>query len=107
MTVTSHHTQACFDAWMNCEDLLVRVHQLKSAISKKIKKVIDECAMICMGTFHAMKTCSVNIKRFALLCIGICEECAELCEQLGDEQFRKCARICRRCSETMSALAAR
>jgi len=104
MTVTSYHTKACFDAWMNCEDLLRDFAQLQKVLSKKISKVVDECAMICMGTFHALKTQSVNISRYAVLCVGICEECAELCDQLNDESFTKCASVCRQCSQTMSAL---
>jgi hypothetical protein len=105
MTIASCHTQACFEAWMNCEDLLVNLHQVKNSFSKKITKVVDECALICMGTFHALKSSSSNIERFAVLCIGICEECAEVCEQLSDEHFQKCAQVCRQCSETMSVLA--
>ena len=104
MTVTNCHTQACFDAWMNCEDLLSNLAQPQRYFSKEISKVVDECALICMGTFHALKTQSVNISRYALLCVGICEECAELCEQLSEENFRKCASFCRQCSQTMSAL---
>lgn len=104
-TVTSCHTQACFNAWINCENLLVDLHQVKNTFSKKITKVIDECALICMGTFHALKSSSTNSQRLALLCIGICEECAELCEELNEETFRHCAKVCRECSETMSVLA--
>src|SRR5215213_5376934 len=105
MTIASCHTKACFEAWMNCENLLVSVHQVKTSLSKKITKVIDECALICMGTFHALKTSSKNIERFAVLCIGICEECAEICEELNDENFKQCAKVCRECSERMSVLA--
>ena len=105
MTVASCHTQACFDAWMNCEDLLVRIARAQNKLSKKITKVVDECALICMATIHALKSRSVNVTRFALLCVGICEECAEICEELSDEQFLRCAKVCRQCSERMSALA--
>jgi hypothetical protein len=105
MTVTSCHTNACFEAWMKCEDLLVNIAQAQKSLSKKFTKVIDECALICMSTFHALKNKSVNASRFAILCVGICEECAELCDELHDERFKHCARVCRECSETMSAIA--
>jgi len=105
MTVASHHTQVCFDAWINCETLLADLCQAKKSFSKKITKVIDECALICMGTFHALKSRSQNSERFAILCIGICEECADICEDLQGESFQACAKICRECSETMSILA--
>ena len=105
MTVTRCHTQACFEAWINCENLLVNMNQVKTSLSKKITRVIDECALICMGTFHLLKSSPKNASRLAILCIGICEECAEVCEELNDEKFLQCARVCRECSETMSVLA--
>jgi hypothetical protein len=105
MTIASCHTQACFDAWIHCEDLLTNMSQFKTSLSKKFFKVVDECALICMGTFHAIKSSSQNISRMALLCVGICEECAELCESLNEEEFLKCAATCRLCSETISQIA--
>jgi len=105
MIATSHYTKACFDAWMNCEDLLINLAQVQKSLSRKITKVVDECALICMSTFHALKSGSVNANHYAVLCVGICEECAELCDELSDESFKNCARICRRCSETMSKIA--
>jgi hypothetical protein len=105
MTLTSTHTQVCLQTWINCENLLNSLAQVKSGISNKITRVIDECAHICMGTFQALKNRSSNISRYALLCVGICEECAELCEKLADEQFMVCARMCRKCSERMTHIA--
>ena len=105
MMVTSAHTNACFDAWVKCEDLLINIALFQNSLSKKMTKVIDECALICMSTFHALKIKSVNANQLAILCMGICEECAELCDGLNDERFRRCAMVCRQCSETMSAIA--
>jgi hypothetical protein len=105
MTITTTQTQACFDAWMKCEHLLQSIALKKPWISKRITKVVDECALICMGTFHAIKSYSPNIKNFALLCVGICEECAEVCEAEMEEDMKECARICRRCSKTISEIA--
>jgi hypothetical protein len=104
MIVTSSHTNACFAAWMNCENLLSSLYQTKNTFSKKVTKVVDECALICMGTFHALKTRSVNSQKLAILCMGICEECSEICEELNGDQFQKCAQLCRECSETLSML---
>ena len=105
MTVASHHTQVCLDTWIQCEELLVNIAGLKNSISKKFFKVVDECALICMGTFHAIKTSSQNMQRMALLCVGICEECAELCETHKDEHFQVCAAACRQCSESLTKIA--
>jgi hypothetical protein len=105
MTITSYQTQACFDAWIKCENLLASIAEVKTCFSRKVSKIVDECAFICMGTFHAIKTYSPNISHFALLCVGICEECAEVCEGQHGESFEECARICRECSKTISQLA--
>jgi hypothetical protein len=105
MTTTSHYTQVCFDAWIHCENLLTSVMNFRTSLSRKVTKTIDECALICMGTFHAIKSSSQNINRMALLCVGICEECAEICEAQDDARFRHCARVCRECSNSMSKLA--
>ena len=105
MFFTSCHTQACFSAWINCENLLVTLAQLQNTYSKKLTKVIDECALICMSTFHAMKSNSVNINQLAILCVGICEECADICEECNQKEFQECARICRHCSDSMTPLA--
>ncbi|MGZ5285872.1 MAG: hypothetical protein ACXWV0_04805 [Flavisolibacter sp.] len=105
MTLSSYHTQTCLDAWFNCENVLVNTARLNHQLSRKVIKVIDECALICMGTFHAITVSSANMSRMAILCMGICEECAELCESLEHEIFKECARICRTCSDSMSRLA--
>lgn len=105
MLVTSCHTNAVFQAWIQCEELLSNIATFHQSVSRKMTKVVDECALICMSTFHALKSGSVNTSRFALLCMGICEECAELCEQHQEESFRNCAQKCRQCSESMNALA--
>ena len=105
MTFSGTYTQACFDAWINCENLLGDIAVLKNPISKKYSKVVDECAFICMGTFHAFKSRSQNISQMALLCVGICQECAELCGAINDSTFKKCAAACRQCAEVMMAVA--
>ena len=105
MIITTTQTQACFDAWIQCEYLMEKFSKERISISKQLMKLVDECALICMGTFHAIKSYSPNIKNFALLCVGICEECAEKCEEEVDEYLQECARICRRCSKNISELA--
>lgn len=105
LTIKSLHTNACFDAWIKCENLLIDVQEIRNHLSKKVIKVLDECAHICLGTFHALKTGSVNSKDMALLCVGICEECAELCEDHNGTAFQECAKICRDCANKLSDFA--
>ncbi|RYZ57150.1 MAG: hypothetical protein EOO14_11340 [Chitinophagaceae bacterium] len=104
LTIKSPHTNACFNAWIKCENLLIELQEVQKFISKKVINVIDECAHICLGTFHALKTGSVNSANMALLCVGICEECAEICEDHNGTAFKECARICRECANRLSDL---
>lgn len=96
------HTDVCFNAWINCENLLADLQSIKKYLSKQVINVVDECAHICMGTFHALKTGSVNSRNMALLCVGICEECAEVCEGLNGTSFAQCAQVCRECANHLS-----
>ena len=105
MTATRQQTQTCFEAWMNCENLLLSIAEVRQCFSRSVTRIVDECALICMGTFHAIKSNSENVGKMALLCIGICEECADLCETQHAESFKDCARICRECSNNLSGLA--
>jgi|GEM_PF-787891 len=105
MTITSHHTTACFETWMSCEELLTSFAATRKNLSRQITQVLDECSLICMGTFNALKAGSVNLNNLALLCVGICEECAELCEKEADASLHQLARVCRNCSHTLSHIA--
>lgn len=104
LTIKTFHTNAAFNAWIKCENLLIDIQSIRNYISKQVLNVLDECAHICLGTFHALKTGSVNSQNMALLCVGICEECAEICESHHGTSFKECARICRECANSLSDL---
>ncbi len=104
MTVSNHHLQACMATWINCENLLNALLKNTPSFSSRTVQILDECAHICLGTMHAMKA-QQSINEMALLCVGICEECAEVCERYTDKAFQKCASICRECSAIFSPLA--
>lgn len=104
LVIKNAHTSACFDAWIQCENLLNDACSVQLLLPKKAATVLDECANICMGTFHALKAASVNCRTMALLCVGICEECAEVCESQAGAAFAQCAAVCRYCANQLSDL---
>ena len=106
MTIISDHSQVCLDAFINCEHLLTHVGKKGIKLSSHIAKLLNECAHICVGTFYAIKNRSVNTAQLALLCVGICDECAEVCDMIDSNEFKQCAQACRYCSNTVSKLAA-
>lgn len=105
MITASTPSQACMEAWLNCENLLLTLSQDKISFSSRTQRVLDECAQICLGTFHALRNKIQSTGQLAILCVGICEECAEVCERYSGNLFINCASACRQCSTTVSKLA--
>lgn len=102
VTVKQSHLAACQLAWKSCERLLLDLQLIKQHFSGQVLTTIDECAHISMATYYAFKSDSVNSANMALLCIGLCEECADVCQtQLGNG-FVACAQACRTCANALS-----
>ena len=104
-TALNHYGQVCLDASFNCQNLLKEFGEKTKSLSSRKAKLLDECAHVCMGTFHAIKNRSANAGLLAILCVGICEECADFCESFNNPLFKQCADACRYCSNNMSDLA--
>ena len=105
MNVTCYQKQACMDVWLNCENLLISLAHKPVTYSQRTVQVVNECADICLTALQALKAKCLNLGELALLCIGICEECAEICERYDDSLFKSCAAICRHCSIAFTPLA--
>ncbi len=105
MNTTSYHLQACMEAWLHCENLLVSIFQKPVSFSIKTTTILDECARICFGTLENLNDQCKNINELALLCVGICEECAEVCERYKEEAFQSCALSCRNCVSLFAPIA--
>ena len=105
MQSTHYYTRACIEAWINCENLLISMQQRDESFSIRTLQVVDECAHVCLGTFQTLKQESLNTNKAALLCFGICEECAEVCDKYDDITFKNCAQACRQCSKAIAQLA--
>ena len=105
MNPISQPIQACIAAWMHCENLLLLLAQQSKSFSLRTQQVIAECAQVCLGTGHAVKNDLASRHQLALLCVGLCEECAEICERYSSQLFRKCALACRQCSASITSIA--
>lgn len=105
MSGVSQQSQYCLEAWISCENLLANLAMSHPPALPNMAKTVDECAHICMETWQALKSHTQEIKKLVLLCIGICEECAELCEQHNNPQMQQCAKACRNCANSFIQLA--
>lgn len=101
----SVQSQHCLETWISCENLLVNMAMKDAAQLDHIAKTVDECALICMETWQALKSKSIEARKLVLLCIGICEECADVCEQQPNLQMKQCAKACRNCADSFTRLA--
>jgi hypothetical protein len=90
------------EAWLNCENLLITLADKKTSTSVRTRQVLDECAQICLSTLHALRNKVRNHAPLAVLCVGICEECAEVCERYGGTVYQNCASACRQCATAIS-----
>jgi hypothetical protein len=104
MTTISDQSQVCLDAVVNCENVLAGLGD-KKPLSSQILKLLNECAQICMGTFYEIRNHSVNVSQLAILCIGVCDKCAEVCDSIDNILFKQCAQACQYCSNSMNELA--
>ena len=93
-------TQACLEAWINCENLLAEIALRQPGYAHSMEKTLDECARICMETWQTTR--QAPNRQLMLLCIGICTECAEACNRYDDDWFRQCARACSRCATRLA-----
>lgn len=106
MEFSNEQSEVCIETWLTCENALVLIPETKVEEKNNLHQILNECANICLGMIQAIKTRSANTDKIALLCVGICEECAEACEKyFFHPLYRKCSEICRQCADTMSNLA--
>lgn len=105
MNKTSPYIKACIAAWLQCETLSEQLVQHGVSFSARTQQVLEECAQMCLYTGHALKNNLPNRHELALLCVGLCEECAEICERYKSNLFDGCARACRQCSATITPIA--
>ncbi len=101
----SHLVRVCTEAWVQCENLLLLLAKKQHSYSRRTLQVIDECAQLCLGTSYALTLQTPDQNKIALLCLGLCEECAEVCDRYNHTVFIQCAAACRHCSALISTVA--
>ena len=106
MIYSAPPSEVCLETWLTCENVLADISNTNFVERQKMRTVFSECADICLGMIQAIKTQSENADKIALLCVGICEECAEICDKyLFHPLYSKCAMVCRKCANSLSYLA--
>ncbi|GAA4334112.1 hypothetical protein [Flaviaesturariibacter amylovorans] len=96
----------CVSAWSECMQLRRLLDGAPVTYSTRTLQVLDECATLCLGTLQALQCGFAQVPALALLCVGVCAECAECCARYGEAAFAACADACTRCAAALSDLAA-
>lgn len=105
VTASTNYAQACLDTSFNCKNLLTELGRNNKILPSQKAKLLNDCANVCLGTYQAIKNRSINAALLSLLCMGICEECADFCDSINNSLFKQCADACRNCSDNLGNLA--
>lgn len=65
-----------------------------------------ECAAICYAAAQLMSLGSESAKGICQICADICEECGNECGQHQTDHCQQCAVVCKKCAEECRAMAA-
>ncbi len=65
------------------------------------RRSFKQCEDICFAFLQAASSNSQYLQKFTFLCIGLCEECAELAEEEMDDDFMEAAAHCRNFSNML------
>jgi len=70
-------------------------------------RLLFNCAALCLTSASLLRGGSDVAGRASGACAEVCERCAGLCDQYGDDAaMRACAEACRRCADACRRLAA-
>ena len=104
MDISVQHIQACRDAALSCEKCIIALSAQK-VINTLHLRSFKQCADICHVLQESAIQRSIYIEKITVCCIGLCEECADICEELNpDRTFTEAIRDYRKCSHLLSEL---
>jgi hypothetical protein len=94
--------QACKDTALICE-ACVNALSKEDTFDTCYQRSLKQCQDLCGAFLHAASIDSIYLEKIALLCIGLCEECIEICTELKEENlFKKAILTFQNCSDLLS-----
>lgn len=94
---------ACADACEACAYTCCGPSQEPGA-EQAMRSCLD-CATLARTLQVLLARGSRHAAALGQLCAQVCEDCARLCDEVGDGACAECARICRECAQRCRALA--
>lgn len=104
MEISIQHIQASRDAALSCEKCIVAISKRKEENTLYLRS-FKQCADICCAFQECAAQKSIYLEKITVLCIGLCKECAEICEEFSaDRVFMQAINEYQKCSDLLSEL---
>lgn len=101
MKLSSDIIDACTKTIMNCRQCVVAI-SCKEPLNNGYLRSYKQCEDVCKAFMQAANTDSPYLSKLAILCIGLCEECMEIGEDMDEQLFKNTAHICGHFSNLLS-----
>lgn len=86
--------KACKMTALSCRKCVSQI-SVKDPLQSVYQRSFEQCEDICFAFLQAASSNSQYLQKFIFLCIGLCEECAELAEEKMEDDFMEAAFQCR------------
>jgi hypothetical protein len=101
MQLSSEIVNACTKTIMNCRQCIAAISR-KEPLNKGYLRSYKQCEDVCRAYLQAASVDSPYLAKLAILCIGLCEECIEIGEDMQEPVFKNTAAICALFSNLLS-----
>ena len=102
MDLSIDQVRACKDAALISNKCIIALAKQKIFDSFYLRS-FKQCDDLCVAFLHAASTDSIYLEKIALLCVGLCEECVEICEDLKNKKlFKEALSVFQNCSNLLS-----
>ena len=100
MELTIDIVKACKMTALSCRKCVAMI-PVNDPLQLVYQRSFNQCEDVCFAFLQAASSNSQYLQKFIFLCIGLCEECADLAEEKKEDVFLHAARQCRNFSNML------
>lgn len=95
----------CMECYQSCQQLILHCLQLGGEYAESPHiKLLQDCSALTATLAKFMLRGSSYINKLSVLCQEVCLDCAADCDRMNDDMMKACARVCRRCAESLEKM---
>ncbi|HET9843157.1 MAG TPA: four-helix bundle copper-binding protein [Gammaproteobacteria bacterium] len=95
----------CWDCRNECQKTLYNYCLNVGHVNEEHIKIMTDCIQICQTAADFMTRHSNLHHEICKACAIICDNCAQSCRKIEDEQMESCAHFCEQCAQSCQAMA--